>query len=109
MLRYGIPSLRRGIRSWNVEQSPVWTLLKEYPHHIVWIFEVPVKDNQQATSIHLWLVDGEKYALSVKVEDKDSLMKALSGFAPNARLGYQPEWVNEYKQDPSNFAATPKS
>lgn len=106
-LRYGITILVRGMRWWDIEQSPLFTLLKEYPHHIVWIFETPSKDKRQELTVNVWLADGEKYRLFVKEDDKDPLIQALSRFAPKARLGYQPEWVKEYKQDPSIFGAIP--
>ena len=107
-LRYGITFLITGIRWWNVEQSPLFILLKEYPYQIVWIFENPLKDKRQEPTVNIWLADGEKYRLFTKQEDVSNLIQALSSFSPNARLGYQAEWVKEYKQDPSTFGAIAK-
>jgi len=107
-LKLGVPCLKRGVQGWNVEQSPLFMLLQEYPQHIVWIFENPTKDKRQDPTVNVWLVDGEKFMLFVKQDEKNSLIQSLSHFAPSARLGYQPEWIKEYKQDPSSFGAIPK-
>lgn len=107
-LKYGVSFLKRGIQWWNVEQSPLFTVLQDYPYHIVWIFENPSKDKRQTPTINVWLDDREKYMLFVKQDEKNALIQRLSHFAPNARLGYEPEWVKEYKQAPSNFGAIPK-
>lgn len=108
-LKNGINFLANGIRWWNVEQSPLFILLKEYPNHIVWIFEISSKNKQLQSTVNVWLDDGEKHTLVVKQEEKPALIQALSRFAPNARLDYQPEWIKVYKQDPSNFVIASKT
>lgn len=108
-LFYGIRFISNGIRWWNIEQSPLYTLLKEHPHHIVWIFETPTKDKRELTTVNVWLVDGAKHSLYVKESESYSLVQTLSHFAPQARLGYHRQWVKEYKQDPSNFGKIPRA
>jgi hypothetical protein len=115
-LRYGIAYTYRAIKWWNIEQSPVYLLLKKHPEDVVWIYDGTTQGTvelfhrlQNQNAVVIRLSDGSKYQLYSSSVFVLQLIEFLSHAAPQARVGYQAEWEKEYKQNPSQFKAIPVS
>jgi len=93
------------------ENHPLMRQLRERPDEIVWVHPLgaPVKKIVQGidmgTSDHVYFRkdDGTHHAIEMKVEKIGPLLTQLAPLLPGATIGFSPELLERYKQDPKSL------